>query len=256
MKKSKQRIDVALVERGLASTRRRAQAMIMAGQVLINQQMARKPSDTVAPDAQLSVTGAEAKYASRAGLKLEGALADFSIDVADRVCLDIGSSHGGFTDCLLQHGARRVYAVDVNTKQLDWKLQRDPRVHSIEKNARFVTPADLPELADIITVDVSFISVTKLLFALAALAQPHAEFLILIKPQFELAKNLVGKGGIVRDPALHQRAIDSIQSAAEKAGLLVLGVRPSRVPGAEGNQEFFLHARRDSIQSSEPHARG
>jgi 23S rRNA (cytidine1920-2'-O)/16S rRNA (cytidine1409-2'-O)-methyltransferase len=256
MNKSKQRIDVALVERGLASTRQRAQAMIMAGQVLINQQIARKPSDIVPADAHLSVTGVEAKYASRAGLKLEGALADFSMDATDRVCLDIGSSNGGFTDCLLQNGARRVYAVDVNTKQLDWKLQRDPRVHSIEKNARFVTPADLPELADIITVDVSFISVAKLLPALVALAQSHAEFLILIKPQFELAKNLVGKGGIVRDPALHQRAIDSIRAAAEKARLLVLGVRPSRVPGAEGNQEFFLHARRDSIQSSEPHARG
>ena len=253
MKKTKQRIDVALVERGLASTRERAQAMIMAGQVRVNEQVAHKPSEMVAEGAQIFVSGAESKYASRAGMKLEGALEDFHVDAAGRICLDIGSSNGGFTDCLLEHGAARVYAVDVNTKQLDWKLQRDARVRAIEKNARYLRPEDIGQRADLITVDVSFISVTKILAAIASVAQADADFLILVKPQFELAKNLVGKGGIVRDPALHERAITSVRAAAEKYGLRVLGAQASRVPGAEGNQEFFLHARGDSIQSSESH---
>jgi len=253
MKQSRQRIDVALVERGLASTRERAQAMIMAGQVRIGEQVARKPSEMVAENAQISVSGAESKYASRAGMKLEGALEDFQLDAAGRICLDIGSSNGGFTGCLLQHGAARVYAVDVNTKQLDWKLQRDERVHAIEKNARYLRAEDIPERVNLITVDVSFISVTKILAAVAAVARADADFLILVKPQFELTKNLVGKGGIVRDAASHERAIASVRDAAAKCGLRVLGVRASRVAGAEGNQEFFLHARGDSIQSSESH---
>lgn len=252
--KSKSRIDVLLVERGLASTRQRAQAMIMAGHVLINQQVVRKASETVPADAQISITGTGSKYASRAGMKLEGALEDFRLDVTGRVCLDIGASNGGFTDCLLQHGALRVYAVDVNAKQLDWKLQRDPRVHAIQKNARYLKPGDVPEPIELVTVDVSFISVTKLLPAILPLARDKANLLILVKPQFELTRNLVGKGGIVRDPALHQQAVASVRDAAEQCGLRVLGVLPSRVPGAEGNQEFFLHARRDSIQSSESRA--
>lgn len=254
MKRSKQRIDVALVERGLASTRARAQAMIMAGQVRLDEQVARKASELVPAGAQLSVSGAEPKYASRAGMKLEGALEDFHVDAAGRTCLDVGSSNGGFTDCLLQQGAARVYAVDVNTKQLDWKLQRDARVHAIEKNARYLRAEDIPECVDLITVDVSFISATKILPALVPLARVNADFLILVKPQFELAQNLVGKGGIIRDPALHERAVASVRAAAEKCGLRVLSVQPSRVTGAEGNQEFFLHARRDSVQSSESHA--
>lgn len=249
MRSGRQRVDVALVERGLATTRERAQAMIMAGQVRINEQVARKPSDTIAADARLTVTGAESKYASRGGLKLEGALEDFSVDATGRVCLDVGASNGGFTDCLLQRGAARVYAVDVNAKQLDWKLQNDARVRTIEKNARFLKPADIAEPVSFVTVDVSFISVTKLLAALVdvtvAGAPNGAEFVILVKPQFELEKKLVGKGGIVRETELHERAIASVHAAAEKCGLRVLGVRPSRVTGAEGNQEFFLHARRD-----------
>jgi 23S rRNA (cytidine1920-2'-O)/16S rRNA (cytidine1409-2'-O)-methyltransferase len=255
MNKTKSRIDILLVERGLAPTRQRAQAMIMAGQVRIGPQLARKPSENVAADAPIEVTGTDSKYASRAGAKLEGALTDFAIDVRDRICLDVGASNGGFTDCLLQHGARRVYAVDVNTAQLDWKLQRDARVVSIKKNARFLKPADVPESPSIVTIDVSFISVTKILPALTVIAQHDAMFLILVKPQFELEKNLIGKGGIVRDPQLHRRAIASVSAAAEKSGLEILGVRPSRIAGAEGNQEYFLHARRsDSIQSFEIHA--
>ena len=252
MSAKKSRIDVLLVERGLAPTRQRAQAMIIAGQVRMNGQLAQKSSDAATADAKIEVIGPDSKYASRAGLKLEGALADFTIDVANCICLDVGSSNGGFTDCLLQHSARRVYAVDVNTAQLDWKLQRDERVRAIKKNARFLKPADLPEAPAVVTVDVSFISVTKLLAALVAVALPSAIFLILVKPQFELEKKLIGKGGIVRDPQLHQRAIASVRAAAEKARLTILGVHPSRVAGAEGNQEYFLHARRcDSIQSFE-----
>lgn len=254
IKKSKQRLDLALVARGLVSSRQRAQAMIMAGQVFIDQQLARKPSDLVTADSQLSIFGKESKYASRAGLKLEGALAVFSVDANDRVCLDIGASNGGFTDCLLQRGARRVYAVDVNTNQLAWKLRRDSRVQPIRKNVRFLQPEDIPEPVGIVTVDVSFISVSKILSALVRVTQPGAAFLILVKPQFELTKNLVGKGGIVREPALHERAISTVRAAAEKSGLTILGVQPSQVLGAEGNQEFFLHACLDSVQSSEPHA--
>lgn len=248
-KNKKLRIDVLLVERGLAPTRQRAQAMIMAGQVRIENQLARKPSESAPPDAAIEILCADSRYASRAGPKLEGALADFSIDVRDCISLDVGASNGGFTDCLLQHGARRVYAVDVNTSQLDWKLQRDGRVRQIKKNARFLKPEDLPESPAIVTVDVSFISVTKIIPALAVVALPNATFLILVKPQFELEKKLIGKGGIVRDAQLHQRAIASVQAVAEKCGLDILGVQPSRVAGAEGNQEYFLHARRrDSIQ--------
>jgi 23S rRNA (cytidine1920-2'-O)/16S rRNA (cytidine1409-2'-O)-methyltransferase len=250
-KNKKCRIDVLLVERGLAPTRQRAQAMIMAGQVLVDSQLARKPSENVSAGAAVQILGTDSKYASRAGLKLEGALAAFSIDVRDRTCLDVGASNGGFTDCLLQHGALRVYAVDVNTAQLDWKLQRDERVRQIKKNARFLKPEDLPESPAIVTVDVSFISVTKILPALAAVAKPGATFVILIKPQFELEKKLIGKGGIVRDTQLHQRAITNVRTAAEKSGLAVIALQASRIAGAEGNQEYFLHAqRRDSIQFS------
>lgn len=249
------RIDVLLVERGFAPTRQRAQALIMAGQVRVGNQPARKSSENVSTDAAIDILGADSKYASRAGLKLEGALTDFSVDVSGRICLDVGASNGGFTDCLLQQGAQRVYAVDVNIAQLDWKLQRDERVRQIKKNARFLRAEDLPESPAIITIDVSFISVTKILPALVAIAQPNATFLILVKPQFELEKKLIGKGGIVRDSQLHQRAVASVQAAAEKSGLAVLGMQPSRIAGAEGNQEYFLHAqRRDSIQSFELHA--
>ncbi len=255
MKKEKFRIDVLLVERGLATTRQRAQAMIMAGQVRLNERTVQKPSEAASADAKIEVIGSGSKYASRAGVKLEGALTDFAVDVTGCTCLDVGASNGGFTDCLLQHGARRVYAVDVNTKQLDWKLQRDERVCAIKKNARFLKPADLAEAPAVVTVDVSFISVTKLIGALVALARPNATFLILVKPQFELEKKLIGKGGIVRDIQLHQRAISSVRAAAGKAGLAILGVQASRIAGAEGNQEYFLHARRcDSIQSFELHA--
>jgi 23S rRNA (cytidine1920-2'-O)/16S rRNA (cytidine1409-2'-O)-methyltransferase len=243
-KPAKTRLDVLLVERGLAPSRERAQALLLAGQVRVNGERMDKPGTKVPADAQVEIVGETLRYASRGGLKLEGALEDFSVSPEGRICLDIGSSTGGFTDCLLQRSARNVYAVDVTSSQLDWKLQRDPRVVVIEKNARYLKPGDIPERADVVVVDVSFISITKILPAIVPLAAPGAELIILIKPQFELQKRDVGKGGIVRDAALHQKAIERVREAAAKAGLEILGVRPSRVTGAEGNQEFFLHARR------------
>ncbi len=242
-KRKRIRVDAALVARKLAETPQSAQALIMAGRVLIEKQRVTKSGELVAADARIEITGADFKYASRAGLKLEGALEDFGVDARGSVCLDVGASNGGFTDCLLQGGARRVYAVDVNTAQLDWKLQHDARVIPIKKNARFLSPADIAEKVELVTMDVSFISVTKLIGAAVAMAKRGAVFLILVKPQFELPKAMVCKGGIVRDAELHERAIASVRAAAEKAGLEVLGVRPSRVTGKEGNQEYFLHAR-------------
>ena len=217
--------------------------MILAGEVRVNGERSEKAGAQIAEDAQIEVSGTSAKYASRGGLKLEGALEDFGIDVSGKICLDIGASTGGFTDCLLQHGASRIYAVDVTPQQMAWRLVRDARVTQIEANARNLRPKQISELADLVTIDVSFISVAKVLPAVVAAAGPHAEYLILVKPQFELERGDVGRGGIVREASLHQRAIERVRAAAEAAGLRVKGVRPSRVTGAEGNQEFFLHAK-------------
>ncbi len=243
-KPKKRRLDVLLVERGLAESRQKAQALVLAGQVVVNGVKVTKAGAAVAGQAAIELQG-ELPYAGRGGLKLAGALEDFRIEPRGKACLDVGSSTGGFTDCLLQSGARRVYAVDVNTRQLAWKLRQDPRVAAIQGNARFLTPGDLPEAVELVTMDLSFISASKVLAGVAALAAPDADLLVLVKPQFELERRDVGRGGIVRDPQLHQRAVARVESAARAAGLRVLGVRPSRLPGAEGNQEFFLHARRD-----------
>ena len=240
----KARLDVLLVERGLAPSRERAQALLLAGHVRVNGAKIDKAGTQVATDARIDVVGEGLRYASRAGLKLEGALLDFGINTLDRVCLDIGSSTGGFTDCLLQHGARKVYAVDVTIDQLDWKLRQDERVVTIERNARFLKAEDIGEAAELVTMDVSFISVSKILPNVAPIAAPGADFIILIKPQFELEKRDVGKGGIVRDAKLHEKAIERVTAAAAAAGLEIKGVMPSHLTGSEGNQEFFLHARR------------
>ncbi|HWG59039.1 MAG TPA: TlyA family RNA methyltransferase [Candidatus Acidoferrales bacterium] len=241
-KPGKSRLDVLLVERGLAPSRERAQALLLAGQVRVDGAPAGKPGALVSNAAQIEIIGEPRRYASRAGQKLEGALEDFGVLPANCVCLDVGSSTGGFTDCLLQHGASRVYAVDVTISQLAWELQRDARVVPVRRNARYLRTGDIPERAGFVTMDVSFISATKVLPAIVPLAAADADFVILIKPQFELAKNQVGKGGIVRDPALHGEAIERVSAAAAASGLIVVGVRPSRIAGAEGNQEFFLHA--------------
>lgn len=238
----KTRLDVALVERGLAESRQKAQAMVLAGQVLINGQKAAKAGAPVPAGARIEVTGAGMRYVSRGGMKLEGAFEDFGVNPEGMVCLDVGSSTGGFADCLLQRGAARVYCVDVSADQIAWKLRQDARVRVVEKNARFLQPADLPEAVALITVDLSFIATAKVLPALVPLAQPGAQWLILVKPQFELERRDVGSGGIVRDAALHRKAIERVEQTAISLRLHVRGAKPSRVPGAEGNQEFFLFA--------------
>jgi len=235
---------VLLVERGLAESRQKAQAMILAGEVEVEGVRAEKAGANIDETAQIGVNSRLQKYVSRGGFKLEGALEDFRVGVDGLVCLDVGSSTGGFADCLLQHGARRVYAVDVNTDQLAWKLHEDERVVRIKKNARELTREDIGEEVDLVVADVSFISVKKVLAGACACAKNGAHFLILIKPQFELQREDVGKGGIVRNPELHQQAIAGVRAAAESLRLQVLGVVPSRLMGAEGNQEYFLHAQK------------
>jgi 23S rRNA (cytidine1920-2'-O)/16S rRNA (cytidine1409-2'-O)-methyltransferase len=247
-KPSSLRLDALLVARGLAESTTKAQAMILAGEVLVEGQRAVKAGNWVAATSRIDVNSRSRKYASRGGVKLEGALSDFCVDPSDLICLDAGSSNGGFTDCLLQHGAARVYAVDVNVAQLDWKLQQHDRVVRIERNVRELYPAEIPEPVDLVVVDLSFISVARVLIPLAAVAKPNAGFLILVKPQFELPKADVGPGGVVTDPVLHRTAVAGVAAAAEAAGLEVLGSRPSQLAGAEGNQEYFLHARKKTLE--------
>jgi 23S rRNA (cytidine1920-2'-O)/16S rRNA (cytidine1409-2'-O)-methyltransferase len=243
-KLGKVRLDVLLVERGLAASRERAQALLLAGQIRVNGATSMKAGAQVRADARIDLVGAPLPYVSRGGLKLEGALEDFSVSAEGKICLDVGSSNGGFTDCLLQHGAHKVYAVDVNVDQLDRKLRLDKRIVSLERNARYLQAADIGEPVDPVVVDVSFISVSKILPAVVQLAAPGADLLILIKPQFELEKRDIGKGGIVREPELHRKAIEQVKQSAAQQGLKVIGVHASRITGAEGNQEFFLHAKR------------
>jgi 23S rRNA (cytidine1920-2'-O)/16S rRNA (cytidine1409-2'-O)-methyltransferase len=247
-KARRKRLDILLVERGLADSTQKALAMILAGEVRVDGSRTVKAGDAIAPDARIEIFGRSLKFASRAGFKLEGALKDFSINPAGRVCLDVGSSTGGFTDCLLQHGAKRVYALDVNIGQLAWKLQQDPNVTRIECNARKIRPEQFSEPVDLVVVDISFISVGRVIAPVAATAKPGADFLILIKPQFELPKKDVGHGGIVTDVKLHEKAIEKVRRAAGSARLECLEVRPSRLPGAEGNHEYFLHARKKPME--------
>jgi len=243
-KSQKKRLDLLVVERGFAESRQKAQAMILAGEVRVDGVRAEKAGAQVTESVRLDVTSRLQKYASRGGLKLEGALADFAVNPDGLVCLDLGSSTGGFSDCLLQRGALRVYAVDVNTGQLAWKLQQDPRIIQIKRNARELQPREIPEPIDLVVADVSFISVTKILPPAVNAAKTGATLLILIKPQFELRREDIGEGGIVKDPSLHKKAIASVETAAKSGGLTILGVLPNRLTGAEGNLEFFLHARK------------
>ena len=243
-KLSRKRLDVLLVERGLAESTQKAVAMILAGEVQVDGQRASAAGAAVSSDARISLNSRAQKFASRGGLKLEGALDDFAIAANGRVCLDVGSSTGGFTDCLLQRGAARVYAVDVNIAQLAWELQQDPRVIRVQRNARELQPADIAEPVDLVVVDVSFISATKVLAPAVQCGGGGAEFLVLVKPQFELRREEVAEGGIVTDRALHEKAISQVRTAGELAGLHWLGLQPSKLTGAEGNQEYFLHARK------------
>ena len=238
----KARLDMALVERGLAESRTKAQALILAGKVRVDGQRADKPGSLVAGSADIQVEHAP-RYVSRGGIKLEAALAHFGVNVAGRVCLDIGTSTGGFTDCLLQHGAARVHAVDTGAGQIDWKLRTDPRVILHENvNARYLEMQDIGEPADVIACDVSFISVTLLIPALAPLLAPKGDWIILVKPQFEVGREAVGPGGIVRDAAGHRMACEKVRSALEAAGFTV-SMMDSPITGAEGNREFLAHAR-------------
>jgi 23S rRNA (cytidine1920-2'-O)/16S rRNA (cytidine1409-2'-O)-methyltransferase len=243
-KPSRKRLDVLLVDRGLADSRQKAQAMILAGEVEIDGKRADKAGINTPENALVQVHSRLQKYASRGGFKLEGALEDFHVSATGKICLDVGASNGGFTDCLLQNGAVHVYAIDVNTDQLAWKLREDPRVVPLKKNARELIAEDLPELVDLVVADVSFISVNKILPGAVQCAKSTAEFLILVKPQFELDREEVGKGGIVREAELHQKAIESVRHTAQTLGLECLQVIPSKLIGVEGNQEYFLHARK------------
>jgi 23S rRNA (cytidine1920-2'-O)/16S rRNA (cytidine1409-2'-O)-methyltransferase len=238
---AKLRLDRLLVDRGLVESREKAQALIMAGEVLVNGQKAAKPGQSVAADAAVEVL-TRPPFVSRGGVKLAAALRHFAIDVAGRVCLDIGSSTGGFTDALLQAGAKRVHAVDVGVGQLAWKLRTDPRVVLHEGvNAREIEPSLIGEQVWLITCDVSFISVTLIVPAAARLLQPDGRMAILIKPQFEVGRGQVGKGGIVRDPELHRSACERVTSAVRDFGFTT-EIMDSPILGAEGNKEFLLYA--------------
>ncbi|MBI3405758.1 MAG: TlyA family RNA methyltransferase [Acidobacteria bacterium] len=242
-KTEKKRLDVLVTERGLAESRQKAQALILAGQIQVNGQRADKVGAQFLTDSKIETTGQAIPFVSRGGVKLEGALQDFKIDPSGRVCMDVGSSTGGFTDCLLQHGAVKVFAVDVSTDQLDWKLRQNQRVIPVERNARALEFGDVGENVNLITVDLSFISTAKVLPTLVPFLMPGGVLLVLVKPQFELERDDVGRGGIVRDAKLHQKAIDRIKKAAKELGLQIIGVYPSHLTGAGGNQEFFLYAR-------------
>jgi len=248
MPAAKQRLDQLLVARGYFDSREKAQRAIMAGTVSVGEQRADKPGTRVAEDAAIRVKTAE-RYVGRGGLKLEAALASFAIDPGGATCLDIGASTGGFTDCLLQHGAAKVYAIDVGHSQLDWKIRSDPRVIVREKlNARHLTREDIPEPIAICVIDVSFISLTLILPPAAALLSNGGVIVPLIKPQFELRKEDVGKGGVVRDPALHAQAVEKIRAfAATLPGLAWSGLIESPILGGEGNKEFLACLRVASV---------
>ncbi len=236
------RLDERLVSDGLCESRQRAQALVMAGAVLVDGQVVVKAGQKVAADAQVQLKGDPLPFVSRGGLKLQHALEYFSVDVTGRRAIDIGASTGGFTDCLLQAGAAQVIAVDVGYGQLAYKLQQDPRVHVLDRtNARHLQPEQLPYVPNLATCDASFISQTLLLPAMCALTAPDSPILTLVKPQFEVEKGQVGKGGVVRDKALHEQSIARCMRAAEALGCRVLGVVSSPIRGPAGNEEFVLY---------------
>lgn len=239
----KKRLDTVLVERGLTDTRAKARAVIMAGSVYVDGVRTDKAGALVVEGSNVEVRDNSLKYVSRGGLKLEAALRQFGIDPAGKVAADIGASTGGFTDCLLKSGAAKVYAVDVGYGQLDWKLRNDPRVIVKEKlNARYIKPDDIGEPVDIVVIDVSFISLKMIIPPALALLKPGGVLVALIKPQFEVGKGEVGKGGIVRDETKHREVVDKITEFVKSLGLGVLGVIPSPIEGAEGNKEFLIAA--------------
>ena len=241
------RLDHVLVDRALYPSREQAQRAVMAGEVRIGEQVAKKPSLLIDPDARIATVGSP-RFVGRGGFKLEGALDSFEIDVRDQIAVDIGASTGGFTDCLLQRGARKVYAIDVGYGQLAWRIRNDPRVTVFEKtNARTITPSLINEFANICVIDVSFISLTLILPNAFQLVNASGIVLALIKPQFELERAEVGRGGIVRDRSLHEKAKRKIASFIEAGGNEVVGLSPSAITGTDGNQEFFVCARKQLV---------
>ncbi len=247
----KTRLDKLLLDRGMFSSRERAQAMILAGKVLVNGQKIEKGGAAVDPAAEIRLLGEDLKYVSRGGLKLEKALDHWSIDVKGKVCLDVGASTGGFTDCLLQRGAVKVIAVDTGRGQIDFRLRQEPRVRLLEKtNARYLTGEQVGEPVDFVAMDVSFISATLVLPAVIAAAFPESaaerggrQMVVLVKPQFEVGRELVGKGGIVRDPVAQQAAVKKVRAALVGLGFSETDVIDSPILGAEGNHEFLLYGR-------------
>ena len=238
---SGQRLDMLLFERGLVESRERAKTTIMSGTVFVDGRRVDKPGTAVKEDSQIEVRGS-LKYVSRGGLKLEKALNSFGVSPENRVCMDCGASTGGFTDCMLQRGALKVYAVDVGYGQLAWKIRTDPRVVTLErKNVRYLTREDIPEPIDVATVDVSFISLSMILPVVFNLTSEAGEAICLIKPQFEAGREKVGKKGVVRDPATHIEVLDRFIESAEKIGFVVKAIEFSPIKGPEGNIEFLGH---------------
>lgn len=239
----KRRLDQLLVARGLAQSRERAQALILAGRVLVDEQKVEKPGHAVAESAAVRLLGEDLRYVGRGGLKLEAALRHWSIDLTGKFCLDVGASTGGFTDCMLQHGAGRVLAIDTGYGQIAEKLRRDPRVSLMERtNARKLAPGELPAGIDFVAVDVSFISATLVLPpVIAAIGAGPLEAVVLVKPQFEAGRESVGKGGIVRDPAAHAAAVERVRQCVEGLRGTGIEVIDSPILGAEGNREFLMH---------------
>lgn len=237
----RKRLDLIIVEKALAPSRERARALIMSGRVLVNGQVVDKPGVAMTPDSLIEVSGADLPYVSRGGLKLEGALKDFALEVSGWVCLDVGASTGGFTDCLLQKGASRVYAVDVGYGQLAWSLRRDSRVVVIERtNIRHMPDDRIPEGVDFMTIDVSFISLKIVVPAVLKFLKPDGRILALVKPQFEVGKGQVGKGGVVRNAEQHSRVIAELNLFFRSLGLQCVGAVPSPIEGPKGNKEFFM----------------
>lgn len=242
MAKNKKRLDIALLDRKLAPTRQRAQALILAGRVLVNQEPMTKPGTRISEDDTIVIKGTDMPYVSRGGIKLAEALVKFQIDVAGLHCMDIGASTGGFTDCLLQNGAARVIAVDVGYGQLAWKLRQDPCVTILERtNIRYLTVEEVPFPVDLAVIDVSFISLKIVVPAIRKFLKTDATVLALIKPQFEVGRNRIGKGGVVKNPLLHDEVILSLSQFFETIGFLVHGTVPSPITGPKGNKEFLCH---------------
>lgn len=243
----KERLDILLVKRNLAPSREKAKAMIMEGNVFVNNQREDKAGSSFDENVPIEIHGTTLKYVSRGGLKLEKAMNEFDLNLDGDICMDIGASTGGFTDCMLQNGAKYVYAIDVGTNQLAWSLRQDERVCSMEKtNIRYVTPDDIGELVDFVSIDVAFISLTKVLEPVKALMKENAQIVCLIKPQFEAGREQVGKKGVVREPRVHEEVIQMVMNYVLSLGFHILGIDHSPIRGPEGNIEYLLYMENDN----------